>query len=219
MSGAARIIRSDEWARLAAAPGKSSAVPPESASSDAGSITQLIAAADRGDANARSQLFDRLYADLHRLAHSQLRRLAHPGLTLSPTTVLHEFYLDMSGREGTQIPDRARFLGYAACAMRGLIIDCVRERRAQKRGGLFHLTQLSTQIGDDAAEDQSLARLGEALEELGRADAPLAELVDLKYFCGLSFAEIAALRGVSERTIQRDWRKARLLLRGLVTEG
>jgi len=194
-------------------------VPSGSASSATGSITQLIAAADSGDGNARALLFERLYADLHRLAQSQLRRLAHPELTLSPTAVLHEFYLDISGREGAQIPDRARFLGYAACAMRGLIIDYVRERRAQKRGGLFHLTQLSTQIGDDAAEDQSLTRLGDALEELGHADESLAELVDLKYFCGLSFAEIAALRGVSERTIQRDWRKARLLLHGLVAEG
>jgi RNA polymerase sigma factor (TIGR02999 family) len=194
-------------------------VPPDNSAPATGAITQLIAAADHGDVDARSQLFERLYADLHRLAKSQLRRLSHPNMTLSPTMVLHEFYLDMSSREGARIPDRARFLGYAACAMRGLIIDYVRERRAQKRGGLFHLTQLSTHIADAAAEDQSLTRLGDALEELGRADAPLAELVDLKYFCGLSFAEIAALRGVSERTIQRDWRKARLLLHGLVTEG
>jgi RNA polymerase sigma factor (TIGR02999 family) len=194
-------------------------VSPDNSSPVTGAVTQLIAAADRGDASARSQLFERLYADLHRLAQSQLRRLSHPNMTLSPTAVLHEFYLDMSEREGAQIPDRARFLGYAACAMRGLIIDYIRERRAQKRGGAFHLTQLSTQIADDTPEDESLTRLGDALKELCRADAPLAELVDLKYFCGLSFAEIAALRGVSERTIQRDWRKARLLLHGLVTEG
>jgi len=193
-------------------------VPPESPSPATGSITQLIAAADHGDADARSLLFERLYADLHRLAQSQLRRLSHPNMTLSPTTVLHEFYLDMSGREGAQIPDRARFLGYAACAMRGLIIDYVRQRRAQKRGGLFHLTQLDTQIAEAAADEDSLSRLGDALAELGRADAPLAELVDLKYFCGLSFAEIAALRGVSERTIQRDWSKARLILHGLVAD-
>ncbi len=97
--------------------------------------------------------------------------------------------------------------------MRGLIIDHVRERRALKRGGEFHLTALNTEIAESASEVNDLGPLGDALNELARIDAPLAELVDLKFFCGFSFNDIAAMRGVSERTVQRDWNKARLYLR------
>ncbi|MFZ5538253.1 MAG: ECF-type sigma factor, partial [Pseudomonadota bacterium] len=91
--------------------------------------------------------------------------------------------------------------------------DYVRERRAIKRGGEFHLTQLDTGIAESVARDSGdLTRLGDALDELARADPPLAELVELKFFCGFTFAEIAAMRGASERTVQRDWAKARLYL-------
>jgi RNA polymerase sigma factor (TIGR02999 family) len=150
-----------------------------------------------------------MYADLRRLADRQLRR--NNGLAISPTTLLHETYLDLSGR-GAVFPDRARFLGYAARVMRGLIIDLVRERRAQKRGAGFHITQLNTEVagaGPDAAE---LSRLSDALDDLAARDPRLAEVVDLRYFCGYSIAEIAAQRGSCERTVQRDWEKARLYL-------
>jgi RNA polymerase sigma factor (TIGR02999 family) len=182
-------------------------------------IAELVAAADGGDAQANTALVARLYAELHRLAASQLRRLAHPKLTLGATTVLHEFYLDLSGREPARFPDRARFMAYAARAMRGLIIDYVRERRAHKRGAEYQLVTLNTEVAEgapDAADE--LAHLGDALDELSRTDAALAEIVDLKYFCGLSIAEIAALQGVSERTVKRSWSKARLLLRGMLVQ-
>jgi len=96
--------------------------------------------------------------------------------------------------------------------MRGIVIDHVRERRALKRGGAYELTALETDSPELAAELDELVGLGDALDELGGVDAGLAELVDLRFFCGYSFAEIAALRGVSERTVQRDWQKARLVL-------
>ena len=96
--------------------------------------------------------------------------------------------------------------------MRGLIIDYVRERQALKRGGEFHLTSLDTQIADAVPQAQDLSPLGDALDELSLAEPALAELVELKFFCGFSFVEIAAMRGVSERTVQRDWNKARLYL-------
>jgi RNA polymerase sigma factor (TIGR02999 family) len=182
-------------------------------------ISELVAAADRGDAQANAALFARLYADLHRQAASQLRRLANPKLTLGATTVLHEFYLDLSGREAAHFPDRARFMAYAARAMRGVIIDYVRERRAHKRGAEYQLVTLSTEVAEGTPDTANeLARLGDALDELACADAALAEVVDLKYFCGLSIAEIAALQGTSERTVKRAWSKARLLLRGMLVE-
>ena len=156
------------------------------------------------------QLFASLYSELRRLADRELLR--HPGMNVSPTTLVHETYLSMAGREGLQFPDRARFLGYIARAMRGLLIDFARQQRALKRGAGFQITQLTTQMGNVAIAEDNLVRLSAALDELASRDPRLAEVVDLKYFCGFSFAEIAGLQGVSERTVQRDWEKARLLL-------
>lgn len=174
------------------------------------SLEGLMLSAERGDKNAAAQLFATLYAELHRLAERQLRANAS-GLTLSATTLLHEAYMDLA-RGNAHFPDRARFFAYASRAMRGLIIDAVRERRALKRGGMFHLTTLVTAIAEEVPQSDDMGRLSDALDELVRTDAPLGELVDLKYFCGLTLGEIAALRQVSERTVQRDWEKARLFL-------
>jgi RNA polymerase sigma factor (TIGR02999 family) len=102
--------------------------------------------------------------------------------------------------------------------MRGVLIDHVRERQAHKRGGQFHITALDTAAADAIAADQSLLPLHEALEALGAVDAELAQLVDLKFFCGFTFGELAAMRGVSERTVRRDWEKARLLLHQAIGE-
>ena len=168
-----------------------------------------------GEAASHAALFAGLYRELHRLAARQLRR--HGGSTLSATTLLHEAYMDVCARN-PQFPDRARFFAYAARAMRGVVIDYMRERRAQKRGGAFHLTALDTEVTDDAAPPQDMDALNDALEELEQVDPPLAELVDLKFFCGFTFEEIAAQRGVSGRTVQRDWHKARLFLHHVMTQ-
>jgi RNA polymerase sigma factor (TIGR02999 family) len=173
-------------------------------------LEQLIQSAEQGDASSREQLFTALYHELHRLAQRELRRNAF--LTVSPTTLLHETYLNMSGRRSAAFPDRARFLAYASRAMRGLLIDYVRSRRAQKRGGAFEITALPTELPERACVDGELEGIGEALESLGTVEPRLAHLVDLKFFCGFSFAEIAELLGISERTAQRDWDKARILL-------
>ena len=153
------------------------------------------------------QLFAQLYGELRQLAERQLRRTQ--GISISPTTLLHEAYLGMSGREAV-FPDRQRFMGYAARVMRGLIIDFVRERRALKRGADYQITELPAEVA--AAEDIDLPRLSDALDELAARDPRLAEVVDLRYFCGFTFEEIAAQRGASVRTVQRDWEKARLIL-------
>jgi RNA polymerase sigma factor (TIGR02999 family) len=155
------------------------------------------------------KLFTLLYADLRELAERQLQR--NGGKPLSPTTLLHEAYIGMAGRDSV-FPDRERFLGYAARVMRGLIIDFVRERRALKRGAGFHITQLPTESGASAPKDLELSRLSDSLDELAAREPRLAEVVDLRYFCGYTFEEIAAQRGGSARTVERDWQKARLLL-------
>lgn len=159
------------------------------------------------------ELFAALYDELHRLAESHLRRGAN-GLGLSTTTLLHEAYLDLASRPALGFPDRSRFLGYAARAMRGIVIDYARRSRAQKRGGgAFEITLTTGAFSPDAATDaEELSRLSDALDELGELEPALAELVDLHFFCGYALGEVAELRGVSERTVQRDFRKARLLL-------
>jgi RNA polymerase sigma factor (TIGR02999 family) len=184
-------------------------------SADVATIAGLIASADRGDAASARALFTTLYHELHRVARRQLRA-GSAGVTLGATTLLHECYLDMAGRAAA-FPDQHRFIAYAAHAMRGLIVDYIRERRALKRGGEFHLTALDTRVAESIPEVDDTVRLSEALDRLVATDAALAELVELKFFCGFSFAEIAAMRGVSERTVQRDWQKARLLLHSELT--
>jgi RNA polymerase sigma factor (TIGR02999 family) len=179
---------------------------------DVGSaISSLIVAAEQGDKCAAESLFTALYSELHRLAK---RELARRGLqvSLSATTLLHEAYLDMAARDGSSFPDRARFMGYAARVMRGLIIDHARQRHAQKNGGLFVITSLDTEAMENAVDHRELVRISETLDELGKVEPGLAEIIDLKFFCGFSFAEIAAMRDVSERTVQRNWEKARIYL-------
>ena len=182
------------------------------------SMSSLIASAESGDASAADALFVTLYAELHRMARRQLARQGG-GVTLGATTLLHEAYLDISQREGAVFPDRGRFMAYAARVMRGLIIDYARRRQAQKRGGGFEITSLGTDVADRAAADeQRLSRIGDAVDELATVDPALAQVVDLKFFCGFSFAEIAAMRGVSERTVQRHWEKARIYLHRTVRD-
>jgi RNA polymerase sigma factor (TIGR02999 family) len=176
-------------------------------------LEALVRRADQADREAADKLFAVLYDELHRLAEHNLRR---PGssLTLGATTLLHEAYLNIAGRENVAFPDRSRFLAYASRAMRGLIIDYARARRARKRGRQFEITLTGDEppSGPVVKKVEELERLGDALDELAELEPALAELVDLHFFCGFTFAEIADLRGVSDRTVQRDWRKARMLL-------
>jgi RNA polymerase sigma factor (TIGR02999 family) len=175
-------------------------------------IPSLIVAVERGDESAAEPLFAALYGELHRLARHELARQGG-AMSVSATTLLHEAYLNIAdGSSAAVFPDRARFMGYASRVMRGLIIDHARNRQAAKRGGHFEITSLRTDVAENAADVGELSEIGEAVDELAKADPALAEIVDLKFFCGFSFAEIAAMRGTSERTIQRQWEKARIYL-------
>jgi RNA polymerase sigma factor (TIGR02999 family) len=173
-------------------------------------ISSLIDSAESGDPKAADALFAALYSELHGMAQRQLARSGRD-MTLGTTTLLHEAYLDMAGRESV-FPDRGRFMAYAARVMRTLVIDHARHRKARKRGGQFQITSLAAELPDPAAEERDLAAIGQAVDALGEVDPTLAQVVDLKFFCGFSFAEIAAMRGLSERTVQRHWEKARLYL-------
>lgn len=173
-------------------------------------LRALMEAAEHGSKPAADALFSALYSELRRRAKYELARHGAP-MSLSATTLLHKAYIEIAGNDGTSFPDRNRFMGYAARVMRGLIIDHARSRRAQKRGGQFEITSLGAEI-ENAVDDQKLSRISAALDELAKAGPALAEIVDLKFFCGFSFAEIGAMRDVCERTVQRQWEKARIYL-------
>jgi RNA polymerase sigma factor (TIGR02999 family) len=179
--------------------------------SDFDSIASLARAAESGDAAAHGRLFAALYADLHRLARREVGRHG-PQMTLGATTLLHEAYLDLQRRDALAFPDEGRFLAYAARVMRGVVIDRVRAQNAQKRGGALAITSLDTETAEQCLQPEQLPRIGEALDQLALLEPELAHIVDLKFFCGFTMAQIAELQSVSERTVHRQWEKARLLL-------
>lgn len=167
--------------------------------------------ASPSNAGSHEMLFASLYGELRRLAARELRRRG--GVSLSATTLLHEAYFKIQQRDDLAFPDQARFLAYAARAMRTLVIDYVRKRDARKRGAGFEITSLTSSLHEQVVDCSELERLGDAIDMLAQLAPELAQLVDLKFFCGYSLIEIAAMRGVSERTAQRDWDKARVLLK------
>jgi RNA polymerase sigma factor (TIGR02999 family) len=164
---------------------------------------------------AADTLFSSLYAELHRLAK---RELWHGGASLSVTTLLHEAYLDISSRDKVSFPDESRFMGYASRVMRGIIIDHVRSRGALKRGGRFDITTTDVDALQSPADAKELSLIADALDELAKFDAEVAEVVNLKFFCGFSFAEIASMQNLSERTVQRKWEKARIYLHSVLRQ-
>lgn len=176
-------------------------------------ITALLHAAGAGDRAAADRAYALLYAELRQLARSRLRRSGE--LTLMDTTALvHESYLRLQqGAAQPAFPDRHHFLAYAAQVMRAVVVDLVRARQAERRGGGAEHLPLDTHLGDRlAAHDAEVLRVHEALDELAAAEPRLAQVVALRYFGGLSEAEIAAALDMTERTVQRDWQKARLFL-------
>ncbi len=184
----------------------------------ASTISSLISAAENGDNAATDALFAALYAELHRMAKRELARQGAPP-SLSVTTLLHEAYIDISGRSGVSFPDQARFMGYASRVMRGIIIDHARSRTAFKRGGEFQITSADGHDVGNPADPKELSEIADALDELAKIEPDLAEVVNLKFFCGFSFGEIAGLRKVSERTVQRQWEKARIYLHQCLRSG
>src|SRR6187399_226887 len=173
-------------------------------------VAVAVSPFESGEARAAGPLFATLYSELHRLARRQLER--NSGVSLGASSLLHEAYLDMSQREGAAFPDRARFMAYAARVMRSLIIDHARSRRTHKRGGVVEIAGLELDELQAAADSGELEQIGAVLEELAGVEPILAQVVDLKYFCGFSFCEIAAMLGIAERTVQRHWAKARIYL-------
>ena len=175
-------------------------------------ITKLLRAAGSGDREAADQVIALLYDDLRRMAHSRLQRSGD--LTLLDTTALvHETYLRLPRSGHVEFSDRKHFLAYAAQALRSVVVDLVRARQAERRGGGQEYLTLNTAIAELTPQgDDAVLRVHEALDELARLEPRLAQVVEMRYFGGLLEQEIAQALGVTERTVQRDWQKARLFL-------
>lgn len=175
-------------------------------------ITILLAAASAGDKDAAASAFTLLYSELKRLARAKLRQ--HQQITLLDTTSLvHESFLKLVGNRSLAIENRKHFFTYAARVMRSVIIDSARARLSERRGGGFDVVTLDTDLSNQLAGPHTdVLRVNDALELLSAAEPRLAEVVELRYFAGLTEAEVGELLGVTERTVRRDWTKAKLLL-------
>jgi RNA polymerase sigma factor (TIGR02999 family) len=180
-------------------------------------LTVLLARLSAGDRSARDALFAAVYPELKRLAHARL----HGGgrnTVLDTTALVHESYLRLVQTGALAFDDRRAFFGYASRVMRSVFVDSARARLAERRGGQAEKVTLDGAPADEAARhDEHVLQVHDALEQLEQADARAAQMVEMRYFGGYTDREIADTLGLTERTVQRDWEKARLLLRAMLS--
>ena len=175
-------------------------------------LTELLGRIQAGDPQARDALFAAAYSELHRLARARLRDGGR-NTVLDTTCLVHESYLRFVRAGELRAEDRRAFFAYASQVMRSVIVNSVRERIAQKRGGDRAPLTLSTNLAAGVTDDEgTILAVHEALEALEKADPRLAQVAQMRYFGGYSEQEIAETLDVTERTVQRDWEKARLIL-------
>lgn len=180
-------------------------------------ITELLRAANGGDGDASQRLFTLMYSELKRLAHATLRGRS-AAVELSTTALVHESFLRLAGQAGYTPAEKRAFYAYLGKVMRSVVLDAVRERQARKRGGEQVFVTFSTAVADRPVEGAELIAIDDALNSLETLAPELKELVEMRYFAGLSVTEIAVVLGKSARTVQRDWEKGRMLLRQLIEE-
>jgi RNA polymerase sigma factor (TIGR02999 family) len=175
-------------------------------------LTILIRRAHAGDAEARDAAYQMLYADLCKLARARLARSGRNTM-LDTVALVNEAYIRMARAKNVVPEDRFHFLSYASHAMRSVVVDLVRARATERRGLLANRVTLNTNVCDGvAAGEEQILQVHEALEELAAVDERVVQVVELRYFCGLTEKEVAEVLGVTERTVRRDWGKARMML-------
>lgn len=180
-------------------------------------IQPLLQAARAGDGAAAGELFALLYRDLRRLAHARLHSDGNAGQQLNTTMLVHESYERLAHLSRLDVADRGHFMAYASRVMRSVIVDFAREHLAERRGGGAAHVTLTTGLGSALADptphaDPEVLRVHEAIEELGQIEPRLAQVVEMRYYGGLSNSEIAAALDLGLRTVERDWERARLYL-------
>lgn len=182
-------------------------------------ITQLLKAAGRGDEDARARLMPRIYSELHALAHSHLSRGRKDGQTLCTTALVHEAFLRLTAQDSVGFEDRAHFMGYCSRIMRSILVDRARRQMAGKRGGGLTRIEWREEHPDPEARPEDVLAIDQALDHLQGVDERLARVTEMHVFGGLKSAECGQVLGVSERTVKRDWRKARAMLAALLAGG
>ena len=178
-----------------------------------GQVTSLLSAIGQGERDALGQLYALLYPELRRLAHSRVRRSGDLTL-LDTTSLVHESYLRFEKSGAVKMGDRSQFMAYAAQVMRSVVVDLVRRRQSERRGGEavhVELDEANAVAAVDPRESEVL-RVHESLEALAAIDARLVKVVEMRYFAGMTETEIAEVLGLTVRTVARDWQKARLFL-------
>lgn len=177
-------------------------------------LTELIQRAGNGDREAADALFDATYPTLKRMAHARLRGDARGVAMLDTGSLVNESYLRFAASGQLRIEDRVHFLRWASRVMRSVIVDLIRQHQAERRGGDHTHVVLTTHLALGGRQDaDEILQVHEALDALAAADERLARVVEMRYFAGLTETEIAAALGLTERTVRRDWDKARLFLR------
>ena len=175
-------------------------------------ITALIIRARDGDRAAVDGLFQAMYPEMRRIAHARLRR-GFPDPDVGTTALVNECYLKLRASNRLDADSRAHFFSYTASAMRSIIVDIARAKAAERHGGqMVHVTLDEALLGSDSAGEELILKVHEALEQIHALDPRLVQLVEMRYFAGMSDPEIAEALGVTDRTVRRDWQKARLLL-------
>ena len=177
-------------------------------------ITRIINEGQQGGADNRA-LFAAAYPELRKLAHARLYS-SGPMTLLDTTALVHESWMRLSHQSLLTVESRQKFFAYAAQVMRTVIVDAMRERAAARRGGGEKALPLDTAIGDGIASDDEALHIHEALESLAQVEPRLAQVVEMRYFGGLTEPEIGQVLGLTERTVRRDWEKARLLLAAML---
>ena len=178
-------------------------------------IAEALRAVESRDNSKLDQVFAAHYADLKKIAHSRLRGTGLQG-AMQTTALVHDSYLRLASLPELALTDRVQFLAYSSRVLRSIVVDLVRAERAQRRGGDFDLVTLDTAAGEGVPASVDVEGVNEALDDLARIDAPLARLVEMRFFGGMTEEEIAQALGVSIRTVSREWQKARALLLTLV---
>jgi len=175
-------------------------------------LTDLLHRAQDGDPAAFREVFDATYQDLRQLARQRLSRGGR-GALLDTTALVHESFVRFANAGNLKLEDRNHFMRYASHVMRSVIVDIARAGQAQRRGGdAVHVT-LNTEVGERTGRgEDEILRVHETLEELHAVDPRLVQVVEMRYFAGMTEADIAVALGVSDRTVRRDWEKARVFL-------
>ena len=178
-------------------------------------IAEALRVVDTRDNSGLDRAFAAYYAELKKIAHSRLRGTGLQG-SMQTTALVHDSYLRLAALPDVAFTDRVQFLAYSSRVLRSIVVDLVREERALRRGGDAEIVTLDTAAGEGVPASVDVEGVNAALDDLAKIDPPLARLVEMRFFGGMTEEEIAEALGVSVRTVSREWKKARALLLTLV---